>query len=64
MVYGVSIEIREVVLVLMRGIANLLGSLRRHYGMRGVLARTWPSGSMVMWVALLLMMYLALFYLA
>lgn len=63
-VFGVSIEIREVARLVMRGLANLLGSLRRHYGTRGVLARTWPSGSMVLWVALLLLMYLALFYLA
>lgn len=62
-VFGVSIEIREVVRLVMRGLANLLGSLRRHYGTRGVLARTWPSGNMVLWVALLLLMYLALFYL-
>ena len=63
MVYGVSIELREVARLVMRGLANLLVSLHRHYGTRGVLARTWASGSMVMWVALLLLMYLALFYL-
>lgn len=35
----------------------------RHYGPAGVLARTWLSGSMVLWVAILLLMYLVVFYL-
>jgi multicomponent Na+:H+ antiporter subunit D len=37
--------------------------LRQHYGPTGVLARTWASGHMVLWVAILLLMYLLLFYL-
>ncbi|QID19890.1 Na(+)/H(+) antiporter subunit D [Nitrogeniibacter mangrovi] len=36
--------------------------IRRHYGPAGVLARTWLSGSMVLWVAILLLMYLIVFY--
>ncbi len=36
--------------------------LKRYYGSQSVLARTWPSGSMVLWVAVLLLTYLLLFY--
>lgn len=39
-----------------------LGTLDRTHGEMGPLARSWPSGSMVMWVALLLAAYL-IFYL-
>lgn len=41
---------------------GLLQGLDRHHGHRGVLARTWPAGSMVLWVAVLLMAYLVLYY--
>ncbi len=34
----------------------------RHHGPEGVLARTWPTGSMVLWVAILLASYLILYY--
>jgi multicomponent Na+:H+ antiporter subunit D len=34
--------------------------LEHHYGPPGTLARTWPTGSMVMWVAILLSAYLIL----
>ncbi len=37
-------------------------ALKRYYGAQSVLARTWPSGSMVLWVAVLLLTYLLLFY--
>ena len=49
-----------------RGAVDVFGSIRtvifRHYGPSGVLARTWLSGQMVLWVAILLLMYLVLFY--
>ena len=35
----------------------------RHHGPEGILARTWPTGSMVLWVAILLASYLILYYL-
>ena len=35
----------------------------RHYGPEGTLARTWPTGSMVLWVAVLLAASLVLYYL-
>ena len=34
----------------------------RHHGPEGVLARTWPTGSMVLWVAILLASYLVMYY--
>jgi len=40
-----------------------LQGLSRHHGSYGVLARAWPTGSMVMWVALLLGLSLVLYYL-
>ena len=47
-------------------IAMLQGAASRiysHYGPEGVLARTWPTGSMVLWVAILLAAYLVMYYL-
>jgi multicomponent Na+:H+ antiporter subunit D len=34
----------------------------RHHGPEGVLARSWPTGSMVLWVAILLASYLVVYY--
>ncbi len=42
---------------------RMLGSVYRHYGPQGVFARTWPTGSTVLWVALLLGAFLILYYL-
>jgi multicomponent Na+:H+ antiporter subunit D len=39
-----------------------LGWLQRHHGGQGALARTWPTGSMVTWVAVLLIAFLLLYY--
>ncbi|MEJ2515489.1 MAG: Na(+)/H(+) antiporter subunit D [Gammaproteobacteria bacterium] len=36
--------------------------LRRHHGASGTLARTWPTGSMVLWVALLLAVFIVAYY--
>lgn len=36
--------------------------LMRHHGPEGPLARTWPSGSMVLWVAVLLLASLVFYY--
>lgn len=33
---------------------NLISRLYKHHGPHGILARTWPSGGMVLWVALML----------
>lgn len=40
--------------------AKLLSGLHRTHGAQGTLARTWPIGSMVLWVAVLLTVYLVL----
>jgi len=34
--------------------ARLSDGLHRHYGPKGILSRTWPTGSMVLWIAILL----------
>jgi multicomponent Na+:H+ antiporter subunit D len=41
----------------------LLENVNRHHGPQGVLARTWPTGSMVLWVAVLLAGSLLVYYL-
>jgi multicomponent Na+:H+ antiporter subunit D len=43
---------------------NAINTLFRHHGPQGLLARTWPTGSMVLWVAVLLGAYLLAFLLA
>lgn len=37
--------------------------LRRHHGPLGALARTWPTGSMALWVTIMLLAWLVLYYL-
>jgi multicomponent Na+:H+ antiporter subunit D len=43
--------------------SGVVGVLSRHHGPQGILARTWPTGSMVLWVAVLLGASLVLYYL-
>ena len=52
---GLSAATRSIGRVLMR-------SVIRHYGPEGTLARTWPTGSMVLWIAVLLGASLVLYY--
>lgn len=40
----------------------IMGVLIRHHGPHGILARAWPIGSMVLWVAVLLFFYLIFYY--
>ena len=42
---------------------NLMRLVLHHYGPEGTLARVWPTGSMVLWVAVLLGASLVLYYL-
>ena len=42
---------------------GVMRSVVRHYGPEGTLARSWPTGSMVLWVAMLLAASLILYYL-
>jgi multicomponent Na+:H+ antiporter subunit D len=44
-----------------RRLSRTVDSLYRHHGPQGFLARDWPTGSMVLWVAIMLGVYL-LFY--
>ena len=44
------------------GIGQVIDNLYRHHGPQGILARAWPTGSMVIWVAVMLGLSLALYY--
>lgn len=46
----------------MAGLGGTVQWLQRHHGVQGALARTWPTGSMVLWVAVLLTAFLLLYY--
>jgi multicomponent Na+:H+ antiporter subunit D len=41
---------------------RVVDQLYKHHGPQGVLARTWPTGSMVLWVAIFLGIYLLLYF--
>jgi multicomponent Na+:H+ antiporter subunit D len=43
-------------------VSRLGAALHRHHGADGVLARTWTTGGMALWVAILLAAYLVLYY--
>lgn len=43
--------------------SRLVLALQRHHGPEGVLARTWPTGSMALWMMILLLAYLLFYYL-
>jgi multicomponent Na+:H+ antiporter subunit D len=50
--------------VCVRYLAGRVGpALRRHHAAEGVLARTWTTGGMALWVAVMLAAYLMLYYL-
>jgi len=44
-------------------VTGLVRQMFRHHGPEGILARTWPTGSMALWVAVLLGGFLLLYYL-
>jgi len=44
-------------------LGRIVGLVERHHGSEGVLARTWTTGGMALWVAVLLGAYLAVYYL-
>ncbi|KPK09154.1 MAG: cation:proton antiporter [Betaproteobacteria bacterium SG8_39] len=43
-------------------LSRLGAALHRHHGADGILARTWTTGGMALWVAILLAAYLVLYY--
>jgi multicomponent Na+:H+ antiporter subunit D len=45
-----------------RSASALLKTIYRHHGPAGILARTWPTGSMAFWATFLLAAYLVLYY--
>jgi multicomponent Na+:H+ antiporter subunit D len=45
-----------------RRVERFIERVARHHGPQGVLARTWPTGSTVIWVAVLLAAYLVFYY--
>lgn len=47
---------------LLRRLQWLVGEVNRHHGPQGILARTWPTGSMVLWVAVMLAASLLVYY--
>jgi multicomponent Na+:H+ antiporter subunit D len=47
----------------MRRLTRFVEGVYRHHGPQGIFARTWPTGSTVLWVALFLGAYLILYYL-
>lgn len=44
------------------GLSRLSQLIYRHHGPSGILARTWPTGSMAFWATLLLAAYLLVYY--
>jgi multicomponent Na+:H+ antiporter subunit D len=46
-----------------RACSQLLSLVHRHHGPQGRIAGTWPTGSMALWVLVLLLGYLLLYYL-
>ncbi|MEX2197932.1 MAG: Na(+)/H(+) antiporter subunit D [Burkholderiales bacterium] len=55
--------VRELGALLWRPWRAALGWVARHHGPRGLLATTWTTGEMALWMALLLAGYLLVFYL-
>ena len=47
---------------LLRRLGSLFGMLFLYHGPQGILARTWATGSMVLWVVILLGIYLVAYY--
>ena len=46
-----------------RTLMAFVSRLYKHHGPKGILARTWPTGSMAFWTTFLLGAYLILYYL-
>ena len=46
----------------LRHLGNFFGTLFLYHGPQGILARTWATGSMVLWVVILLGIYLIAYY--
>ena len=53
---------RKVRLIFINRIDKIIASVLRHHGPEGLLARTWPTGSTVLWVAVLLAIYMVVYF--
>jgi len=49
-------------IAVLRHLGHLFGTLFLYHGPQGILARTWATGSMVLWVVILLGIYLIAYY--
>jgi multicomponent Na+:H+ antiporter subunit D len=47
---------------IMSVVRETIRGAEKGHGPQGVLARTWPTGSMILWVAILLAAFLVVFY--
>jgi multicomponent Na+:H+ antiporter subunit D len=45
------------------GAREAVNAIERHHGLDGVLARSWPTGAMALWMTIMLAAYLVLSYL-
>ena len=43
-------------------LSKIINTVFKHHGPEGVLARTWPTGSTVLWVAILLALYVIFYF--
>ena len=60
---GVASRLRDAVAArTVAAAGGAIGSARRYMGPTGVLGRTWPTGTSVIWVAILLLVFLLLYY--
>ncbi|MGH9576020.1 MAG: hypothetical protein ACRD3R_01190, partial [Terriglobales bacterium] len=61
-VSGSSAVYRHLAVLAVRFLIAALARIYRHHGPQGILARSWSTGSMVLWVAILLASYLVIYY--
>ena len=48
--------------IFIRRVERFIEGIFRHHGPEGILARTWPTGSTVLWVAVLLALYIIFYF--
>ena len=62
LVRGSSAAYQYLAAAVVQFLTAALARVYRHHGPEGILARSWPTGSMVLWVAILLASYLVIYY--
>ena len=48
--------------IFIRRVERVIASIFKHHGPEGLLGRTWPTGSTVLWVAILLVLYMVFYF--